>query len=219
MPVTPKVAGGPDFAFEHQAWSGGASVVAGMDEVGRGSLAGPVGVGVVSLHKEHTDAPERLHDSKKLTPSARIRLVPLIAAWALESAVGYASAAEIDDVGLSAALRLAGQRALAGLRHQPDAVLLDGRDNWLAGEVPVTMVVKGDQTCVSIAAASIVAKVARDAVMVELDQEFPHYAWARNKGYASATHRMALQQHGVSPHHRVSWKLPGTESLQEPLPL
>lgn len=193
--------------------------VAGMDEVGRGALAGPVTVGVAVVGVSTGAVPGRLRDSKLLRPQVRERLVPELMQWAQCIRVGSATPAEIDRWGVIGALRAAGLRALADIpvSCRPDLVLLDGAHNWLCAPAadeqqaqyfgPVHTVVKGDMRCASIAAASVVAKVDRDRVMVGLDQDFPQYGWASNKGYGSAVHRAALQEFGVSVHHRRSWKL------------
>lgn len=201
--------------------------IAGMDEVGRGALAGPVTVGVTVVEHRTPEAPAGLRDSKLLRPAARETLVPQIRQWALDSATGSASPQEVDAVGIIGALRLAGRRALAALgpAHRPDLVLLDGSHDWLSDPAnllalaaeptadvpswdgPVRTRVKGDLSCASIAAASVVAKVHRDAVMTGLDTEHPGYGWARNKGYGAAVHRAALQELGASEHHRRSWNL------------
>ena len=196
--------------------------VAGMDEVGRGSVFGPVAVGVVV-----TDAalsfPIGVRDSKLLSATKRSGLVAAITQWALASAVGLASAAEIDEYGISIALGLAGRRALAALGITPTWVLLDGPHDWLtrSGEAlsevapdidlgSVVPMVKADLSCASVAAASVLAKVHRDSLIVEMAEMFPGYGLERHKGYLSAQHRDALMELGVSPEHRRSWHLPGS---------
>ncbi len=202
----------------------GARVVCGIDEVGRGALCGPVSVGVVLVDDSVRRSLPGVRDSKLLTPRARADLAPRIRRWAIGHAVGHASAEEIDEVGIIAALRRAGRRALASLPEQPDAILLDGSHDWLTtpgqgslldepdpeGEwpAPVTTRVKADLTCASVAAASVLAKTERDMIMVDLSAQFPHYGWAENKGYASADHIAALRERGPSREHRRSWKLP-----------
>ncbi|MBU4336396.1 MAG: ribonuclease HII [Actinobacteria bacterium] len=197
-----------------------------MDEVGRGSLAGPVSVGVVVVDLTTRTAPVGVADSKLLSPGAREALVPALSRWGRARAVGHASAAEIDAVGILAALRLAGQRALAVAEGQigpVDAVLLDGSYDWLTppadlfapdGQVhrQVNLLVKADRTCASVAAASVLAKCERDSLMVALADEYPQYGWAANKGYASVDHVAALAEHGPCRLHRRSWKLPGLVS-------
>ena len=198
--------------------------VVGMDEVGRGALAGPVAVGAaVSPGGEPEVA---LADSKNLSPAARERLVLEAARWAWPTAVGMASAAEVDELGITAALRRAGLRALGTLASagvRTGVVLLDGSHDWLTptvdlfgacegrdafvavGEPRVQTLVKADASCSVVAAASIVAKVVRDHLMVSLPD--PGYGWSANKGYASAAHREALAKIGVSAYHRQSWRL------------
>jgi ribonuclease HII len=202
----------------------GRATLACFDEVGRGALCGPVTIGAVLVTAETRTAPQGVRDSKLLTPDARQRLVPRIQRWATAYAVGHASSAEIDEHGIIAGLRLAGHRALAGLGVEPDAVLLDGNHDYLTTPAqsglfappfevervpPVTTMIKADMQCAAVAAASILAKTARDAIMVELSAEHPQYGWHENKGYSAPDHVAALAEHGPSPHHRVSWRLPG----------
>lgn len=210
---------GVSLAYERTLWDSGVGVVAGIDEVGRGALAGPVSVGVVALAR--CDLwPEGLADSKELTRTARERLIPTLDEFGVGRAVGHASAAEIDAVGIIAALRLAALRALAevGTVH---AVLLDGKHDWLSAPpatlldeaepapvAPVTMVVKGDTLCASIAAASVLAKVERDAIMRAAHVAHPQFGWDGNKGYGAASHLDAIREHGPTPWHRRSWALP-----------
>lgn len=190
--------------------------VAGMDEVGRGALAGPVAVGVAVVDAGCCAPPEGLADSKMLTPRRRERLCEPLTRWLLGSAVGWADSREVDAHGIVVALRLAGRRALASVREAglaPGVVLLDGSADWLSAPgweklgVPVVTRVRADATCAVVAAASVLAKVARDAWMRDVDD--PGYDWARNKGYASPAHVQALSELGPSPLHRVSWHLPG----------
>jgi ribonuclease HII len=198
----------------------GATLVCGVDEVGRGALGGPVSVGAVVVSAS-TQALPGVRDSKALSPAVRESLAPRIRAWAVACSVGHASAAEIDAHGLVWALRQAGLRALAHLEVNPDAVILDGRHDWLStsGQLsllesdeavrlpPVTMRVKADVTCTSVAAASVLAKVERDAILTAMSQEYPGYGWASNKAYASEEHRQGLERLGPSPEHRRSWRL------------
>lgn len=213
--------------LERQFLRTGATVVCGVDEVGRGALSGPVSVGVVAIDATVTRSLAGVRDSKLLTPRAREELVPRIRRWAVASAVGHASAAEIDEVGIIAALRRAGRRALAALPVSPDRVLLDGSHDWLTPPaqgslleddadgwpVPtVTTRVKADLTCASVAAASVLAKVERDAIMAGLAAGHPHYGWSHNKGYASPDHIDALRRHGPCDEHRRSWRLPAADT-------
>jgi ribonuclease HII len=209
----------------------GHRVLAGMDEVGRGALAGPVSVGVVVIDESCRSAPSGVKDSKLLSPPVRERLVPAIRRWALAYAVGHASPGEIDAIGIMAALRLAGTRALTQLDVIPDLVILDGNHDWLTDPTrvgllgldgadgdgtayltpPVRTMIKADMKCSSVAAASVLAKVERDGMMVDLAREISVYGWAGNKGYSAPEHFAALAEHGPCEHHRRSWRLRGCE--------
>lgn len=213
---------------ERQLLRSGATLVCGMDEVGRGALSGPVSVGVVLVDGSVRRSLPGVRDSKLLTPAARVALVPRIQRWAVGWSVGHASAQEVDEVGIIAALRRAGLRALAALPVRPDAVLLDGSHDWLTppaqiglfepdGDgvpdvaVPtVTTRVKADLSCASVAAASVLAKTERDALMRGLADRYPEYGWAHNKGYASPDHLAALSEKGPCDEHRRSWRLPAS---------
>ncbi len=227
----------PSLRVERALQRQGHRLLAGMDEVGRGALAGPVSVGVVVIDETCRSAPAGVKDSKLLTSLARQRMVAPIRRWALAHAVGHASPAEIDAVGIMAALRLAGTRALAQLAVVPDLVILDGNHDWLtdpgrvgllafagdpapgsAAEVavpPVTTMIKADLKCSSVAAASVLAKVERDAMMVALAAEVGQYSWELNKGYSAPEHLAALSLHGPCEHHRRSWRLPGVPGLAD----
>lgn len=235
-----------DLSVESALFERGVTLLAGMDEVGRGPLAGPVTVGVAVIDASAQLTVEGLIDSKALSEKKRLAMLPEIRQWAV-TAVGHASPAEIDALGITTALRLAGQRALAQVAAAgayPDVIVLDGKHNWLtdpqkdlfaeldpaqalyadlAAEAwstvpgahsgwfgPVQMEVKGDYRCASIAAASVVAKVERDELMVELDRVYPGYGWAKNKGYGSDAHRSKIEEAGPTPLHRLSWSLPAT---------
>lgn len=201
------------------------SYVAGVDEVGRGSLAGPVSVGIAVVGNETTDDfPAKLRDSKQISSHVREELAEPVRQWLVASAVGHASAAEIDERGIIGGLRLAAARAATRLAEAGvafHAVLLDGSHDWWSADslfdvdgpprVPVTMTVKGDASSAVIACASVLAKVERDALMVALDGAHPGYDWARNKGYSSPSHIEALSRLGASEYHRRSWHLPGVE--------
>lgn len=218
----------PSLRVERELQRGGHALLAGMDEVGRGALAGPVSVGVVVIDLESRTAPAGVRDSKLLTPGARQAMAPRLRRWARGWAVGHAGPDEIDAVGIMRALRLAGRRALARLDVAPDLVLLDGNHDWLtapeevglfaelgSGPVtpPVRTMIKADMRCSSVAAASVLAKVSRDAHMVGLADEHPQYAWADNKGYSAAAHLEALAAHGPCVAHRRSWALPGVDGV------
>lgn len=183
----------------------GVKTVAGIDEVGRGAWAGPVTVcaAVTGLRRP----PEGLTDSKLITPKRRARLAALLTGWVTSYALGQASPEEIDELGMTAALRLAALRALDGLPEAPEAVILDGKHNYLAGggPWPVRTVIRGDQSCVSVAAASVIAKVQRDGEMAELGTGYGPFAFEENAGYPSPVHRSALEELGPTPLHRMSW--------------
>jgi ribonuclease HII len=212
----------PTLRVERGMLRTGLTAVACADEAGRGALCGPVSVGVILVTADTKPAPIGVRDSKLLSPVQRQALVPRITRWAAH-AVGMASAAEIDALGIVPAMRLAGQRALAALPVLPDRVLLDGNHDYLSepgqaslfgGEralldvPPVVTMVKADLRCAGVAAASILAKTARDAIMVGLSPQYPEYRWADNKGYGAPEHLDALARFGPTPHHRVSWSLP-----------
>ncbi|MBM4410453.1 MAG: ribonuclease HII [Chloroflexi bacterium] len=199
----------PGWALERSLWSGGALRVAGVDEVGRGPLAGPVVAAAVILPRTASGAPCRagwiraLDDSKVLTARQRGRLAAVIRSeceWNLAAV----SPQVIDQVNILQATRLAMRRAVAGLPARPDALIIDG--NEVAGSgLPERSVVHADARCVSVAAASIIAKVARDAMMEELDLVFPGYGFAGHKGYATDVHRMAITRLGPTTVHRLSF--------------
>jgi ribonuclease HII len=193
----------PDYSLETSLLLRGASRVAGVDEVGRGPLAGPVLAAAVRL--DPRAIPEGLDDSKRLSASKRERLSAQILATA-DVCIARAEVEEIDELNILRASHLAMHRAVAGLRMRPDHILIDG--NLIPRDIRVdaTAVVKGDALSLSIAAASIVAKVARDRIMVDLAQQFPGYGWETNMGYPTAAHRTALEMLGVTPHHRRSFR-------------
>ncbi len=192
----------PDFAQETAAFAQGHVRIAGVDEVGRGPLAGPVTAAAVRL--DPARIPAGLNDSKKLTAARRLALEAEI--WAVaEVCVAHASVQEIDDLNILWASHLAMRRAVAGL-GQVCCVLVDGNLAIRDLALPCVPLVKGDARCLSIAAASIVAKVARDRLMEELAQQFPGYGWERNAGYPTPDHQRGLQALGITPHHRRSFK-------------
>jgi len=215
----------PTLEREHDLLQQGHQLVAGVDEVGTGSCAGPCYCAVVVVSADTGPVPEGLHDSKLLRPSQREQLAPAVRVWAVETAIGAASAEEIDELGLTAALRRAGHRAFDSLNCTPDLVILDGKRDWLHAPAttlldvdphraigPVVTQIKADQLCASVAAASVIAKVARDAFMEQLAREEPRYGWDENKGYGTAAHLAAIAKHGVSVHHRRSWRFATTEN-------
>lgn len=218
-----RLSGKPTLRVERSLFREGHTWIAAMDEVGRGALAGPVSVGVVLVDAAVGTVPQGVRDSKLLAPHVRERLVPKIRRWAPAYAVGHAGPDEVDAMGIIAALRTAGRRALAQLPAVPDLVLLDGNHDWLTDpqgdglfallegaptSPPVRTLIKADLQCSSVAAASVLAKVERDAMMTDLAPDFPVYCWADNKGYSAPEHVEALRRHGPSPHHRQTWRLP-----------
>ncbi len=212
----------------------GLASLACVDEVGRGALAGPVTVGVTVVSLRVGTAPAGLRDSKLLSPAARRALLPKLRRWPVEHAVGHAGPDEVDAVGIIAALRVAAARAFASLAEPPAVALLDGSHDWMSvpeeppGLFPdprgdmardladlsvlpdrVATKVRADMTCAGVAAASVLAKCERDALMVALSSQHPDYGWAINKGYSAPDHVEALSRLGPTPLHRRSWNLPG----------
>ncbi|MEW5720787.1 MAG: ribonuclease HII [Chloroflexota bacterium] len=208
MPITPTL------QFEHTFWSRGLARVAGIDEAGRGAWAGPVVAGAVILPRVPRlkawwlDAAlrdlARARDSKLLSPAQRDALYEPIRAHALAAATGLATNEEIDALGIVPATRLAMQRALSALTLAPNALLIDAV-KLAAIRLPQKAIIRGDQISLSIACASILAKVTRDRMMIELDTQLPGYAFAQHKGYGTAAHQAALETLGVSRAHRRSF--------------
>lgn len=188
--------------MERELWDGGARLVAGMDEVGRGAWAGPVTVGVAVVPRDRRVY--KVRDSKLLTEAEREALFDRVADWCLAWAVGHATAEECDRWGMSEAQRVAARRALGDLDLSPDGVLIDGRWDFVADGRART-VPGGDRTCLSIAAASVLAKVVRDRLMRAEAEHYPHYWFENNKGYPGPRHQAALQAYGPSAIHRRSW--------------
>lgn len=226
----------PTLRVERALLRDGLASLACVDEVGRGALAGPVTVGVTVVTLQLRSAPAGLRDSKLLTPAARRALLPKLRGWPVGHAVGHAQPGEVDEVGIIAALRVAAARAFAALESRPEAALLDGSHDWLSvpdeppGLFPdpraaaasdladlsvlpgrVTTKVKADLTCAGVAAASVLAKCERDALMVQLSAQHPEYGWAVNKGYSAPDHIDALRRLGPTRLHRRSWNLPGVD--------
>ena len=180
-------------------------VEAGCDEAGRGCLAGPVTAAAVILPPDfHNDL---INDSKQLTERQRERLRPVIEREAVAWAVAMVSPQEIDRINILRASITAMHRALDMLTVRPEGILVDGNRFFPYHDIPHPTIIKGDGKMLSIAAASILAKTHRDELMRQLDQEFPQYGWARNKGYPTADHRAAIARHGVTPHHRRTFQL------------
>jgi ribonuclease HII len=199
----------PDLSFESALWSQGLQFIAGIDEAGRGALAGPVAAGVVILPARQ-DLPTQLsgvRDSKQMTPDQRAQWAQKLRLIALAWGVGFAKASEIDALGIVPATRLAAQRALQQLSIQPQHLLLDFLQLPQVS-LPQTPLVKGDERSLSIAAASILAKTTRDALLCDFERQYPGYGFASHKGYGTAAHRLAIQRLGLSPIHRRSfhWK-------------
>ena len=269
----------PTLRLERSLVAERGGLIIGCDEVGRGALAGPVAVGVCVVEvKRSTRVPAGLRDSKMLSELRREQLAPVAMSWGVAHAVGYASAAEIDEIGITACLGLAGWRAMAelalgGVDLGAATVVLDGHFDWLtrtfdssiatmasfdssgsaggagfgsgagaaavrsasalAGLSALPMVrtrIKADRDCASVAAASVISKVARDRMMIEHHDDFPDYGWARNKGYGSEEHRDAILTRGATDLHRHTWlsgilagetavALDGFEALDEPDPV
>ncbi len=180
----------------------GHDVVVGVDEVGRGAWAGPISVGAAVLPRDRRVYGVR--DSKMLTEDERERLFDRVASWCRAWAVGHASQAECDALGMTAAQKLAARRAVDGLGLVPDHVLVDGRWDFVGGD-STERIVKGDATCLSIAAASILAKVTRDRLMRAEAPHFPAYDFELNKGYPCPRHKMALKAWGPTTIHRRTW--------------
>jgi ribonuclease HII len=199
---------GPGYAIENQLTAAGAVRIAGVDEVGRGAWAGPVVV--CAAVTDLGTPPEGLTDSKMLTPRRRTAIAGALEDWLVAYAFGAAGPEEIDEVGMTEALRRSAVRALEALPERPDAVILDGKHNFLGERVasagrpwPVRTEIKADLRSVSVAAASVLAKVHRDTLMAGLGHE--EYGLAANAGYPSPVHQEALKRLGPTPHHRLSW--------------
>jgi ribonuclease HII len=211
----------PSLDSERRIFERGNRFVIGIDEVGRGAIAGPVAVGVSLIDKTNPALeawPQKLQDSKLMTAKSRSEIHEPLAKWVSSYAVGFSTNTEIDELGISEALRLAAGRALEDLfndatfrkliAEEGAVILLDGSQNWL-GKVSygldVQVQVKADTNCVSVAAAAVLAKVTRDSLMQELDQQNLGYGLAGHKGYASAAHIAALRNLGPSAIHRLTW--------------
>jgi ribonuclease HII len=211
----------PTLQTESKLFERGNRFVIGIDEVGRGAIAGPVAVGVSLIDKQnpHLNSwPEMLQDSKLMTPKSRAEIKQPLESWVENYAVGYSSNQEIDECGISEALKMAASRALRELLSSDTlrsdfakmgaVILLDGSQNWLgkqAAGLEVDLQVKADTTCVSVASAAVLAKLKRDSLMELHDLDYPEYGFAGHKGYASAKHIQALRSHGPSPLHRLTW--------------
>lgn len=191
------------WAFEKKAWKNGRARIAGIDEAGRGPLAGPVVAASVILPPDASI--QGVNDSKQLSPAKRNTLYQLIYAEAVSVGVGIVDAAEIDRINILQASLLSMAMATDNLRPQPDWLLVDGRFS-IPFHLPQQPIPKGDTLSISIAAASIVAKVTRDRLMVQYDLDYPQYGFSRHKGYPTRAHREAIRRHGCCPIHRRSFK-------------
>lgn len=217
----------PTLEVERTLFAQRAPVVIGVDEVGRGAIAGVVAVGVCAIVQATDAPPVGLRDSKLLSAPRRAAVEPLVRSWAAAVAVGEAEPAEVDALGIVAALGLAGRRALIQLFEQgvdvaAAAVLLDGSHDWLTPALvsPPRIIarVKADRDCAAVAGASVVAKEHRDALMVADHALWPMYEWSGNKGYGSAGHFAAIAEHGASDRHRRTW-LRSVSRADETLPM
>jgi ribonuclease HII len=194
----------PTRSIEKELWARGHDMIVGVDEVGRGAWAGPLMVGAAVLPRDKRV--NGVRDSKLLTEPGREFLFDRIASWCTTWAVGAASQDECDELGMAAAQRLAARRAIEGLSVVPDVAVVDGKWNFVAPHVAVVeMRVKADLHCLSVAAASILAKVTRDRIMREQSQHYPHWSFDTNKGYPCPVHKTALQGYGPSAIHRRTW--------------
>ena len=195
----------PTLRTERKLWETGDRIVVGIDEVGRGSWAGPVTVAAVVPAEQHLSG---IRDSKMLTPEEREVAARRVRGWARGIGVGHASHTECDELGMTEALRRAATRALcelAGQGFEPDRIVLDGKHDYLAMPDRVRTIVKADQSVLSVAAASVVAKVTRDALMAGEAEHFPAYGFESNRGYPAPQHKCALAWHGPTSIHRRSW--------------
>lgn len=200
----------PTLKFESDLWDSGLQFIAGLDEAGRGALAGPVSVGAVVLPNDKpllSRTLSRVRDSKQLTPLQRDSIAPAIKDIALAWSVGFADADEIDSQGIVRATRLAAIRALHQFSISPQYLLTDFRLELPQLDISQTSIVKGDAHCLSIACASILAKTERDALMRELDERHPGYGLAKHKGYGTQAHRSALRRLGLSSVHRKTFRV------------
>lgn len=208
----------PTLDVEFEYFAAGAELVIGIDEVGRGAIAGPVAVGVHAVTAGTMDFPPGLRDSKLLTEKRRDDMHPLVTRWGT-GAVGFGDAAEIDEHGIVRMLGEAARRALlelaaAGVPVTRSAIILDGRHDWLTpvlrAPLDVRTRVGADRSCASVAAASVRAKVARDNVMRAAHRDYPQYGWESNKGYGAKSHYAGIASHGVCSLHRRTWVTPKT---------
>lgn len=194
----------PSLVYETIHWQQNSSIIVGADEVGRGSLAGPLTVAAVVFSPDHQPI-KGVTDSKLLTPNHREKLCSLIKSLSMYWSISHTPVSYINSHGISSAITQALDISLSQL-PRPDHLLFDGRHRPKLASIPpnqITTITKGDQLCYSIAAASIIAKVTRDQLMRQLHTQFPHYDWCHNKGYGTRTHRQAILTHGPTVHHRT----------------
>ncbi len=197
----------PNFSVERRLLRDGIGPIAGVDEVGRGPLAGPVAVAAVIL--DPRDLPAGVDDSKALSAQRRAHLFEVILAKAASVSLAFASVEEIDALNIRGATLAAMARAVNGLALRPALALVDGRDEPPGCGCSARAIIGGDATCLSIAAASIIAKVARDRLMTRLDAHYPDYGFAQHVGYATKVHVAAIARCGLSPFHRLTFRLRG----------
>lgn len=192
----------PSLSVEKQLWADGHDIVVGLDEVGRGAWAGPLTIGAAVLPQDRRV--NGVRDSKQLTERRREALFDRVRDWCAHWSIGHASSEECDLLGMSEAQRLAARRAIEGLGVEPSMVLIDGSWDFVGGGRTRT-VVKGDATCLSIATASVLAKVTRDRIMRGESEHHPGFDFDRNKGYPCPRHKLALSGYGPTAIHRRSW--------------
>ena len=198
----------PNFKFEKSIINDIKNYIAGIDEVGRGTLAGPVTVGIVIFDINNNN--EKLlidigiNDSKKLSPTKRQKLYKYIVSNSISYRTGCSTESEIDSIGINKAIQLALSRALGNLNHKPHHLLIDAI-KYSYNDIPQTSIIKGDQKSLSIAAASILAKVTRDNYMINISDKYPHYLFNKNKGYGTKSHIDSIKKHGKSKIHRKSF--------------
>lgn len=190
----------PDFQFEDKYKE---KIIAGIDEAGRGPWAGPV-VAAAAIFKDRSNIPDGLNDSKKLSAKKREAIFSQLIEIC-DFGIGIINQQMIDEINILQATKLAMKTAVNNLYSKPDVILIDGNQNIDITGVKSETIIKGDSLSLSIAAASIIAKVSRDKIMKELDEKFPHYGWASNSGYGTKQHSEALEKHGVTEHHRKSF--------------
>lgn len=198
----------PTLDLERELFARNIQFVGGVDEVGRGAIAGPVTVGIAVIDSSVGNFPTGLRDSKLMSKTAREKIITATQEWVTSYALGSATAREIDQIGIVPALQLAFTRAYEQLPIKPEHVILDGKHNWIGEQFDVTMKVKADAHCAVVAAASVLAKVARDGVMAQLADQHPAFGWKSNVGYGAASHMEAIRELGATEYHRRSWNLP-----------